>query len=529
VKHDLAERKRRTRAARLPGAVFGTVFLLIVFAGGKMLYGRDAAWAALIVGCIHPFHISMSRQARYYSPQIALTTACCVVLWLLLKECKWKHVLLSAVLFVLLFHTHLLSFIDGAVIAALIAPWIIRRHVFAIRKLAALAALVAAGTVPWVLATGFYHHQGRIPRTWPLLHLPADLLRYPPLKLPNILWGVAVVSLAGWVVLGRARIASRIRDPIAQLAPVVALFGLWAACAYFLFLGFIPAVSFSSSRLNLSYWGPLFLLASIICTSLARIAAPRFSGVLAPVIMLLLFYANGNELEFRPGNLGETWEQQSAVFTYLDSMRLDGASRIYAAPNSHLVLSFYSGLPIQSIFPVRKSFLDSYRGDVVYIDGPATDGPEVLSPDRIRLAALRYGKAVSPAEAERWSVLLRSRNYRAAMAHTVGVGAAEPVEAAPEFARELIRENDRLVRSGFLASDMELFTRGFDLRNWSDWRTVVEYRYVDPRARWGPAANYAERLRGSRAVLLFRSGTACYRSQWRPPGPREPVRFEFEP
>ena len=92
----------------------------------------------------------MSRQARYYSPEIALTTACCVVLWLLLKECKWKHVLLSAVLFVLLFYTHLLSFIDGAVVAALITPWIIHRHVFAIRKLAALAALVAAGTLPWV-------------------------------------------------------------------------------------------------------------------------------------------------------------------------------------------------------------------------------------------------------------------------------------------------------------------------------------------------------------------------------------------
>ena len=54
VKHDLADRKRRTRAARLPGILFGAGFLLIVFAGGKMLYGRDAAWTALIVGCIIP-------------------------------------------------------------------------------------------------------------------------------------------------------------------------------------------------------------------------------------------------------------------------------------------------------------------------------------------------------------------------------------------------------------------------------------------------------------------------------------------
>jgi hypothetical protein len=526
VKHDLAGRKRRTRAARLPGAIFGMLFLFVIFLGGKILYGRDAAWAALIVGCIFPFHISMSRQARYYSLEILLTTACCIVLWLLLKECKWKHVLLSALVFVLLFHTHLLSFLDGAAVAALITPWIIRRHVFAVRKLAALAALVAAGTLPWVFVTGFYHHQVRIPRAWPLLHLPADFLRYPPLKLPYMIFGLVVVCLTGCVALGKARIPSRIRDPIARQAPVLVLLGLWAACAYSLFLGFIPAVSFSSARLNLSYWGPMFLLGSVICASLARIAAPRFSGVVASAIMLLLFYATGHEVDVRPRPAG-TWEEQTAVFNYLDGMRLDGASRIYAAPNSHLVLSFYSGLPIQSISPVRKSFLDSYRGDIVYIDSPASDGPELLGPLRVRLEAFRYGEELSPAEAERWSVLLESRNYRAAMAKTIG--SAEPLETVPHFARELMGDNDRLVRSGLLSLDMELFTRGFELHNWSEWRAAFEYRYVDPLARSGSAANYAERLRGSEAVLLSGGGAAVYRSHWRPPGPRQPARFEFEP
>jgi hypothetical protein len=78
---------------------------------------------------------------------------------------------------------------------------------------------------------------------------------------------------------------------------------------------------------------------------------------------------------------------------------------------------------------VRKSFLDAYRGDVVYIDCPATDGPEVLSPDRIRRAALDFGRRMSPADVECWSVLLKSRNYRAAMANTHGAAAAEPVHA----------------------------------------------------------------------------------------------------
>ena len=366
------------------------------------------------------------------------------------------------------------------------------------------------------ILTGFYRHQGRIPRAWPLLHLPADLLRYPPIKLPYILLGVAVASLTGWVVLGRARIASRIRDPIARLAPVILLLGLWAACAYFLFLGFIPAVSFASKRLNLSYWGPLFLLASIICTSLARIAAPRFSGVLAPVIMLLLFYATGNELELRPWEFGGTWEEQAAVFNYLDGMRLDGASRIYAAPNSHLVLSFYSGLPVQNIFPVRKSFLDSYRGDVVYIDSPATDGPDTLSPDRIRLAAwvtgkrcLRQRPSAGPCCSDPGTIV---RLWRTPLAP----GRPGRWSRRPSSPGELMREKRQ---TGFfripVQRDGAVYTgvRCPELVGLAHRRGIP---VCGSAGSWGSGRQLCGKAAVSGAVLLSESGTAVYRSPWRP-------------
>ena len=44
IRHDLGERKRRTRAARLPAIVFGLLFLGVVFVGGKKIYGLDAAF-----------------------------------------------------------------------------------------------------------------------------------------------------------------------------------------------------------------------------------------------------------------------------------------------------------------------------------------------------------------------------------------------------------------------------------------------------------------------------------------------------
>src|SRR5690349_10929876 len=110
VKHGMSEWKRRTRAARLPGVLFGACFLLVLFFGARLMYGHDAGWAALILGAIHPWHFTLSREARYYSAQITLTTACAVLLWLMLKRCTWKSTFAAAIAYILLFYTHLLGF-----------------------------------------------------------------------------------------------------------------------------------------------------------------------------------------------------------------------------------------------------------------------------------------------------------------------------------------------------------------------------------------------------------------------------------
>jgi hypothetical protein len=64
------------------------------------------------------------------------------MLWLLLEKCRWRDVILTAIVFVLLSHTYLVGFGTGATVAALISPVIVRRHIFAFRKLAVLAAIV---------------------------------------------------------------------------------------------------------------------------------------------------------------------------------------------------------------------------------------------------------------------------------------------------------------------------------------------------------------------------------------------------
>jgi hypothetical protein len=527
VKHDLSERKRRTRAARLPAVFFGALFLLIVFAGGATLYGRDAAWTALIVGSIYPFHLALSRQARYYSAEVTLTTACSLALWLLIRDCRWKYVYFASLALVLLFHTHLLSFCAAALVLLIFVPAIIRQHEAAIRKLITLAALVIAGTLPWVIVTGFHSHQSRIPRAWTLLEFPSDFWRYPPFHWHAAVPGIAITLLTAWLVRRKPRVSPRIMAPALRFAPALLFLGVWAACGYATFVTLVPAVSFDTGRLNLSYWGPMFLLGSIACAAIARVLAPRHSLIVAPVVTFVLFFATGHTLNFNQRFSGGDWRTDAVVFDHLGAMHLEKSTKLYAAPNDHLILTFYSGLPVQDITPVRKSYLDLYRGDIVYIDRSISVDADLLTPESIQRAALRNGYTMAEQDARKWSVLLGTRDYREAALKTCSPGSVGRIEPSPAFGQQLLSAHHKKLLSVFSNPPLELVTRGFDMRSWTDWRVLLKYRFIDPKAHSGSRANYAERLRGSDAIILARADTAIYRSRWHPANICDPIAFTF--
>jgi hypothetical protein len=529
VKHDLNERKRRTRAARLPEVLFGLLFLAVVFVGGRLLYGPDAAWAGLVVGSIYPYHITICRQARYYSAEVTLTTACAISLWLFAKDCKWKHVYLAAAAFILLFYTHLLSFCAAGLVLLLVAPLIVHRHEAGVRKLVAFTVLVTAGTLPWIIATGFYRQQGRIPRAWPLLNVPGDFWKYPPVHASSAVAGILIALVAAWLALTKPRVSQRLTAPAKQLGLVLLFLGVWAACGYAMFIAFVPAVSFDRSRLNLSFWGPLFLLASVISAAIARLLLPRHSVVLAPVVLLMLFFMTGHALDFHQTPSMGNWNADAAVLAQFGTMSMDSTTKLYAAPNDHLILSFYSGLPVQDITPVRKSYLDSYRGNIVYIDRSVSVNTGLLTPDSVRATALQDGVKLSSEDAETWSILLRTRDYRETMLKSLSQGAPRDLEPLPPFGSKHLAAHHRKLPLAFSNSSLELVTRGFEMISWSDWRVVLKYRFIGPAAHSGIHANYAARLRGSDALILTREGadTAVYLSRWHPPDASDDTEFRF--
>ena len=302
VKHDLNERKRLTRAARMPAVLFGAGFLIVVFVGAKMMYGRDAAWTALILGSIHPNAIQQSRQARYYSAQLLWTTACCVLVWAMVRRGRWRHFVMAGAAFVLLFHTHLLSFITAVMVLGFATPLILKAHEQALAKMAVFGTIVAVGTLPWLILTGFLTHQGVIPRAWPLLRLPSDLVEFPPFQPATMVLGTIFAAAAAVALLTRQRVPSRAKKPLTDAAPSLTLVLAWTVCGYAAFLALMPAASFDTSRLNLSYWGPALIGASVVCAAIARMLGTRLTQLVAPAIGLALFALTGHSLHVQsPG------------------------------------------------------------------------------------------------------------------------------------------------------------------------------------------------------------------------------------
>ena len=276
-RYSLEEVRRRTRAARLPAVVFGTIFMIAMFLTARYLYGADAGWAALTAATIASSAIVFARQARYYSSTLAISTLCCLCLWLIVKRGRWQDFSAGGVLFVLLFHTNMLAFLTvcGAAICAL--P-LIRFHARAGGKLAVFATIVAAGTIPWIAYTGFLDVATDRPMARTMLSLE-DVLQYPRERLAYV---VLVAATLGWLAVARklrGRIPDRFIDPFARNRPAFLLTGVWAVCAFFSFVWLVPAASYFSSRLTLVLLVPLRSLDHFNQRTTSLCVTAAFKGV----------------------------------------------------------------------------------------------------------------------------------------------------------------------------------------------------------------------------------------------------------
>lgn len=514
---------RRTVAARIPSIVFAMITMLLLFVAGRALYGKDAAWAALVAGAFLDAMVWMGRQARYYSAALALSLACGFMLWWMLQRGRWRDFFIGGIVFTLLFHTNLLSFINLAVLFGVLSPLMLT-HRRAIAKLSLFVLLIGVGVIPWMLWTGFLEQTGFIPRAWPLLSCPDDLFSYlGEHKAYAVLYGGGLLWLLSSQFL-RQRQPERLRADLLVHQRAVVLLCAWITIAVFAFFFLTPAASFFFTRLSLLLLPPCLLLAAILLASLTRAYNLRPSVFVTPALFLLFLFAAGRVghiAEVRQAAVGRS--DLRALVEYLRRVDFQPGTKFYATPNDHLPLTFYTGLPFQSIAAVRKEFLDAYEGDIVFMELVCCSIEEAdpLSWRGLQQAAIAAGQPFTESEAQRWSAQLSTRIAREEAAEQVA-RVHPPLEALPPFIAQAVhRQRALLAPRREMIAHMRVRSpmyRGYNISTPSDWWQTFFYRFVNPETRRGPHVNYRERLRRAEAFAIPATPWVLYSSPPRRPG-----------
>ena len=491
--HSVEQFTRRTVVPRLPSLAFSVLFLLALYGLGRELQGHELGLAALGAGAFCEPLVWFGWQARYYSATLAFSAAAALGL-LRLRRCGLGNAAALGAVLVLLFHSHALSclILAGLLACSLPSAW---RDPRLLAKLAVVGAILAAGTLPWMIATGFLGGSSEIPKAWTMLVLPRDLFTYP-LKFPAI---SAVIGLGlATAVLGFCgRLPPSLMEPFRQVRATVTFAGPWLLIAFLAFTFLIPAPSHFSRRLSLVLVIPGLLLTAGTLSAAVRLWRGRPQPALAALATGLLFVVMGKIPGLSGMSYGTTDLRE--VVAMVGGWDLRPGTKLYATPNDHLVLSYYTGLPFQSVAPVRRSFLDSYPGDVIILEGQTRYVS--LSVGRVQDIAASLGTVVDAESAQERA----RRSAQVAVRRAVEAQVADvtpPLPALDRLDEALVEQVVKKTREQLsLEWQGQPMMRAFAGDNVSYWGPFF-YRFVGVESRLGAEHNYRRRISRGRALVL---------------------------
>jgi hypothetical protein len=516
ARQTLQQKGLRTITPRIPAVLFGLAAVIVFYFTGTALYGKEAGLAAAIISGLSPMHIYVSQQARYFSATVLFSALCAYAAWQMVHRQRWRDCLLGGVAFGLLFHTHILTFLVAAVMLAFVVLMFAFRngHIPAMRLLL-FAGIVAVLLLPWIVATGFLHTAATVPSAWRLMRLPEDLILYRLLASR-----IGAVAFLACFVVGAGLLRYKpdvLRRFCSAEWPALAFVSQWLLVAYFVFVFLIPAASYALNRMGVMLLAPATVLLGCLCAGVAHLMSPRHATGIAAVFACILV-AGSYYVWPKPMDAGVAMQHtdiEKAV-SYIADLPVRPNTRLYANPNDHLLLTYYSGAPVQSIASVRETFLNDYNGDVVMLqrnDFFVHPG-DPIDPGHLQRAATRKGTSLSIDDAVKLSGDLATYSYRTAAASRCAA-VLPPLQPLPDFAAQsyiawlrIRTDRDREYASKWVQFPM---FRGFQIRSVYEWWTVFFFRFINPQEELRKP-NYETRMRTSVATILPGSNWAVYYS-----------------
>jgi hypothetical protein len=498
ARHTTLDLRRRTIVPRIPSIVFAILFLFVVFRLARTISGADSAWSVLMAAAFVQPLVWSGWQAGDYSATLAVASMTALAVWNLTRLGTWRDAILTGLAFVLLFHTHRLSFMILSAVLLANVPFGLDTTRWR-SKLLLTAAIAASGIVPWLYGTKFLEAAAQTPMAWPLLAFPGDFVswfvtRRAFMGAIGVVIALAILS----ATFPRQRLAQRILGASGDKRTWYFTLS-WFVIAYLTFIFLSAAESFLNARLMIVLAIPGYLLFAQCATVVARTLTPRLAVLTSPLAVLVFIGVRGAAVFTAPPPA--TPDGIAAFVDTASGWRLEPGTRVYAWPNENLLLTYVSGLPVQSIAPVRKTFLDNYPGDIIFVEtGTAYAGTSL---QEVQSIAGKQGAVWSLDDARQARHRVQrfgARQYLQGLVTDVWPR-SEPMESIDHVLIERYTEQTRV--AGRATAEEHHLVRGFfPASRLTSHLLPLNYWFVNPTVHLGDQLNYRDRIRGATAIIL---------------------------
>lgn len=480
-----------TAIPRLPALLFSAMLVIAAWGLGDAVWGRATAIAFAFATATSNFFIFAGRQARYYSAALAFDAIAGLCIWHACRRGRVRDHVLAGVSVGLLFHVHSVSAVTMGAVYVVCLPLARRQPSLWLRVLAAGAA-GALLVLPWVLWSGLLDQATRQPMARDYVDWEMVVWSLPsrnPAIVATSLFGVLWFAAAALGTKGHARW----KQPILELAAPMYFATVWLFLSYAVFVTLMPAASFAPFRLRLPMSVPGTLLLVLVVAALCRALRPGWPWLpVAGLVGFLLFTG-----QLPPQGPGWHDPRFSDLIAQMRSWTLrDG--RVYSTPNDHLALTYYSGVPVQNVNAVRRSWLDGYQGDLVVIEAPTYDMPQLPA---ISYAARQAGVTLTEKDAREQARLAMMRATTVTLREN-GVNVSDPPAVRPPVLEEPLFELVHAVTRANLRNSIQGTPFGRQaMLNWREFRHHFFYWFADPASRTGAALNYRACLTAGRSPV----------------------------
>ncbi|MCA9260682.1 MAG: hypothetical protein KDA61_15825, partial [Planctomycetales bacterium] len=403
--------------------------------------------------------------------------------------------------------THTLSSAALTLTACGCIPWIIG-HPRVWAKGCLSGAIFLTATLPWVIYSGLATHVDRIPKARELMQLPYDLIgfiveRWETATLFALI-ALAVV-LVGWLLSTRR---PELEPLTRRTTLTLAVMAGWMVVAYGTFIWLMPAASFYWRRMTMTLEAPGVIALAVGFGYLGRAITPRWASLTATICMAGYLLGTGRMTHL----YRQSYDSLVGIEPAIEELRRSDFTPdtlFFGTPNFHLTWTYYTGLPVQSVAPVRASYLQEYAGPIVLLEHYMDYATP--SDEEFERRARDAGFDPLPEDIDAWRSQLQAALH--ANAWQARVASVELKQVLPAFVQQIFDETRRRAPAShspkWVENECPVMLRGFCVRTYHDLWVTYFYRFVDPESRLH-FANLASRLPNS-TMEIVAGGVAMFR------------------